>query len=190
MPREFLLIPLCVLCLIAGTAFAASAPIELGPVDISMNLNVMGDYKIEKVSSYSENHPGKGYEFSYQMYQASISNSSTQDPVRIEVHQMDAKESLNSAVPQLKDSSIGLEHCVRQSALLPMLANTNQELYTIDGREGLLMMVDEEGDEPRYIAAYSPDQENDSGTIVCIISSDLPWDATNELFQSVKTQLV
>jgi hypothetical protein len=189
MLREYLLIPFCVLCLITVTAFAADTPIELGPVNIAMNFGGMDDYKIEKGSSYSENHPGEGYEFSFQIYPASISNSSTQDLVKIEVHQMDAKQSLNTAVPKMEDISNGLEHCVRQSALLPMLANTNQELYTIDGHEGLLMMVDEGGDEPRYIAAYSPDQENGSGTIVCIISSDLPWDATDELFRSVRTQL-
>jgi hypothetical protein len=189
MPREYLLIPLCVLCLTAATAFAADTSIELGPVSITMNLDAMDDYKIEKGSSYSDNHPGKGYEFSYQIYPASISNSSTHDLVKIEVHQMDAKQSLYTAVPRMEDSSNGVEHCIRQSALLPMLANTNQELYTIDGHEGLLIMVDEGGDEPRYIAAYSPDQENGSGTIVCIISSDLPWDATDELFRSVRTQL-
>jgi hypothetical protein len=189
MPREYLLIPLCVLCLTAMIAFADGTPIELGPVNIAINLGVMDNYKIERGSSYSDNHPGEGYDFSFQIYPVSISNSSTQDLVKIEVHQMDAKQSLNTTVQQLEDSSSDLEHCVRQSALLPMLANTNQELYTIDGREGLLMMVDEGEDEPRYIAAYSPDQENGSGTIVCIISSDLPWDATNELFQSVRTQL-
>jgi len=54
----------------------------------------------------------------------------------------------------------------------------------------MLIKADEGGDEPRYIAAYSPDQENGSGKIVCIISCDLPWDDTEGLFQSVRTQLV
>lgn len=170
------------------TAFAASNPIELGPAKISMDLTAMGDYKIEKESPYTDNHPGKGYDFSYQIHTASISRGSTDDQVKVEVHQMDSQESLNSAVPQLK-GSIGLEHCVKESGLLSKRAKTDQESYTIDGREGLLMKVDEGGDEPRYIAVYSPDQENGSGTVVCIISSDLPWDATKVLFQSVRTQL-
>jgi len=189
MPREYLLIPLCVLCLTSMTALAASDSIELGPVNLSMDLMAMGNYKIEKESPYSEDHPGKGYDFSYQISTAKVSSSSTQDLVQIVVHQMDAQESLNSAVPRLKGSS-GLEHCVMESGLLSKRAKADKEPYTIDGRECLLIKVDEGGDEPRYIAAYSPDQEIDSGTIVCIISSDLPWDATNGLFQSVRTQLI
>jgi hypothetical protein len=191
MPRRYLAIVFSILCLAAATALgaASSNPIELGPVKISMDLSSMGDYKVEKDSPYTDSHPGKGYDFSYQIYPARVSNSSSDGQVNIEVHQMDSKEELSSSVMRLRGSS-GLEHCVKESGLLGKRATPGQEAYTIDGREGMLMKVDEGGDEPRYIAAYSPDLESGSGTIVCIISSDLPWNATEGLLQSVRTQVV
>ena len=52
-----------------------------------------------------------------------------------------------------------------------------------------MLTVDTGKDNPFYIAAYSPDEKDGSGSIVCIIGSDFPWETTKGILDSVKTQL-
>jgi hypothetical protein len=35
---------------------------------------------------------------------------------------------------------------------------------------------------PRYIVAYSPDEENGSGSTVCVIGSDFSWEVAEKLY--------
>jgi hypothetical protein len=63
------------------------------------------------------------------------------------------------------------------------------EQYTIDGMEGILATVDQGEKNPLYIVAYGPDQKDGSGTIVCIVGSNFPWETTKSIFDSIKAQL-
>jgi hypothetical protein len=74
--------------------------------------------------------------------------------------------------------------------LVPRRAALQTEPYQIDGREGILAKVDEGSSDPMYIAAYSPDQKDGSGTIVCIVGSNFPWKTTTALFDSMQARVV
>jgi len=64
------------------------------------------------------------------------------------------------------------------------------EPYIIDGHEGIFATVNKDRENPLYIVAYSPNQKNDSGNMVCIIGSDFPWNITKDIFDSIETQMV
>jgi len=87
------------------------------------------------------------------------------------------------------DSASGLEHCMERSNLLPVGEDIQTEPYMIDGYQGELATFNGDPENPLYIVAYSPDQKDGSGSLVCIISSDFSWETTKSLFDSVKTQL-
>lgn len=196
--KSFVVISLLCLTLAIGySASAAKETIELGPTKISMDLSALGSYSIEKGSSSSDEHKFANYSFSYTLYPASIINDKNSNQVKIEVHEMDKLERLNKPIldlsepiPQLNDS-LGLTHCVAQSALLPKSNEVRKEPYTIDGHDGILVTANNNAmqKEPVYLVAYSPDQKGDSGKIICIVSSDLPWDATKSIFDSISIEL-
>jgi hypothetical protein len=48
-----------------------------------------------------------------------------------------------------------------------------------------LATINSDPENPLYIAAWSQDQKDDAGTIVCLIGSDLPWETTKKIFDSV-----
>ena len=61
------------------------------------------------------------------------------------------------------------------------------ESYTIDGKQGILATINIDPKNPKYIVAWSPDQKGQTGTIVCLIGSDLPWETTKKIFDSVSS---
>jgi hypothetical protein len=63
------------------------------------------------------------------------------------------------------------------------------ENYTIDGHQGLLATINKDPENPLYIVAYSPDLRDGSGRTVCIVGSDLPWETTKSIFDSVSTNV-
>jgi hypothetical protein len=67
--------------------------------------------------------------------------------------------------------------------------DVQMEPYTIDGQEGILATVDRGEDDQMYIVAYSPDQKDGSGTIVCIVGSNFQWETTESIFESIEAQV-
>ena len=65
-----------------------------------------------------------------------------------------------------KHQESGLEHCIERSYLVPVGEDIDTKAYEIDGQQGLIATIEDGGDS-QYIVAYSPDQENGSGSIVC-----------------------
>jgi len=167
-------------------ALANGETIELGPAQISMDLSLLGSYSIEKGDASTLDH--KKPDFRYEIFPASINVDGTSDQVQLEIHQMSNSEPLEDSISN-KDPASGLEHCMERSNLLPVGEDIQTEPYTIDGRQGQLATFNGDPEKPLYIVAYSPDQKDGSGSIVCIVSSDFPWEATKILFDSVKTQL-
>jgi hypothetical protein len=179
---------LAAFCLISMTAgsLANGETIELGPAQISMDQSPLGSYTIEKGDVSSMDH--KKPDFRYEIFPARINVDGTTDQMQLEVHQMSISEPLDDPISN-RDPASGLEHCMERSNLLPVGEDIQTEPFAIDGHQGQLATFNGDPEKPLYIVAYSPDQEDGSGSIVCIVSSDFPWEATKSLFDSVKTQL-
>jgi hypothetical protein len=190
----------------------ASETIDLGPAHISLEPSSLGPFSVEKGETSSMAH--KEPDFQYNITSACIKVNGTAHLVQIEVHQMSLSEPLLSPIsnedhagkignyfqaltaylpdsisnndPPRRENISGLEHCMEKSNMIPIGGNIQTEPYTIDGRQGCIATINRDPENPMYIVAYSPDEQNESGTIVCIIGSDFPWEATEKLFKSVK----
>jgi hypothetical protein len=173
---------------VSGLSTAVGETIDLGPAQISMDLASIGDYSVEKESSSTADHREKGFDFAYTIYPATITAEETSGQVLVEVHEMSASMPLDAAISQ-RDTATGLEHCIEQSELVPRRAAIQTEPYQINGHDGILAKIDEGGSDPMYIAAYSPDQKDGSGTIVCIVGSNFPWETTSAIFDSIEAKM-
>jgi len=185
-----LLAALCIAGFAATIALASGETVDLGPAKVSLNLSAAGSYTIEKGESSElvHDYDEKISDFQYSIYPSTVTFDGTSDQVMVEVHKMSASEALDEQIPGRRAIS-ALEHCIEQADMMPRRAEYEAKSFTIDGHEGTLLTVDTGKDEPFYIAAYSPDEKDGSGSIVCIIGSDFPWETTKGILDSVKTQL-
>jgi hypothetical protein len=175
---------------ISAIALAAGETVDLGPASISLELEGIGAYAVEMEDSYSldHNHDPANSDFEYAIYTAGITCDEVPNQVFLEVHQMSMARPLDTPISK-KDTSNGLEHCLREADMMPRAMKVRMEPYTIDGLEGILATVDQSEKNPLYIVAFSPDRKDGSGTIVCIIGSDFPWETTKSIFDSIKVQV-
>jgi hypothetical protein len=181
-----LIVALCLISMTSAIAIATDETITLGSTSISLDLGTLGSYYVEKGNPSSEDH--KKPDFQYEIIPASIRIDGTSKQVQIEVHKMSMSEPLESPISH-KDPASGLEHCIEKSNMIPVGEDIQTEPYTIDGQQGLLATINSDPENPFYIAAYSPDNKSGSGTIVCIIGSDLPWETTKSIFDSAKIRI-
>lgn len=186
---------IAVLCFVStnwAVAVAASETIELGPARISLELGDLGSFFVENGDTSSMVH--KKPDFQYDISSASIKVNGSSHLVQIEVHRMSLSEPLLSPIskkePPRRENISGLEHCLERSNMILRGEAFQTEPFTINGRQGFMATIDSDPENPRYIVAYSPDAQNGSGTTVCIIGSDFPWEATEKLFNSVEIELV
>lgn len=185
-----LLVVLCLMGLTAAVALASGETVELGPLSISLDLSIAGAHSIEneQSSELEHNYDREGSDFSYSIFPATASYDGSSSKVMIEAHQMSEPQNLNEQISG-KEQISGLEHCIEQSEMMPRRPDYQSEAYTIDGHEGILATVNTGDTNPLYIAAYSPDESDGSGSIVCIIGSDFPWETTKSIFDSVSAQV-
>jgi len=190
MKKLKLIAALCLMISISAIALAAGETVDLGPASISMDLESVGSYAVEMEDSYSldHNYDPMNSDFEYTIYPASISCDDSPSQVLIEVHQMSMSEPLDTPISK-KDASTGLEHCIKEADMMPRGMDVQMEPYTIDGQEGILATVDRGEDDQMYIVAYSPDQKDGSGTIVCIVGSNFQWETTESIFESIEAQV-
>ena len=181
-----LLTAICLIGIASTIAIANGETIELGPASVSMDLESLGFYSIETGSVTSIEH--KDPDFIYEIIPANIQVGETYGAVQVEVHKMSTTEPLDDPISG-KHQESGLEHCIEMSNLLPKGEDIKAESYEIDGRQGLMATIGKDGEDPQYIVAYSPDKEDGSGSIVCIVASRLPWEETEKLFRSIKTEV-
>jgi hypothetical protein len=213
---------IAMLCLMSTNwtiAFAASETIELGTARISLELESLGPFSVERGETTSMVH--KNPNFQYDINSAIINVDGSPHQVQIEVHQMSLSQPLFSPIsneekdggagkiggylkglisylpspksdemPARRENISGLEHCLEMSNLIPRGEAIQTQAYTIDKREGLIATIDRDLEGPRYIVAYSPDAQNGSGTTVCIIGSDFPRNDTEKLFNSVDVEII
>lgn len=184
-----LLIIICLLDLTASLS-QASENVMLGPANVSLNLSLAGSYVLDtgESSELTHDYDRENIDFQYLIYPATASYEGTSDKILIEIHEMSISRPLDEQIPGKRQIS-GLEHCLEQSDMMPRRAEYQMEPYNIDGHEGILATVNVGDDEPFYIAAYSPDEEDGSGSIVCIVGSFFSWDITERIFKSASTQL-
>jgi len=181
-----LFIALCLMSLASTVALAASETINFGPASISLDLESIGSYTVEKGAPSSMDH--KRPDFLYEIIPASITSDSFSNQVSLEVHQMSMSVPLYESISK-KNTATGLEHCIEKSEMMPVGEDMKTENYTIDGHQGLLATINKDPENPLYIVAYSPDLRDGSGRIVCIVGSDLPWETTKSIFDSVSTNV-
>ena len=180
-----LIAALCLLSMTSAIGIATEETIKFGSASISLDLGTLESYYVEKGDPSSEDH--KKPDFQYEIIPASIRIDGTSKQVQIEVHKMSMSEPLESPISN-KDPANGLEHCIEKSNMIPVGEDILTEPYIIDGQQGLLATINSDPENPFYIVAYSPDIKSGLGTIVCIIGSDLPWDTTKSIFDSVETR--
>ncbi len=185
-----LLVALCLMGLTTTIALASSETVDVGPAKVSLDLAIAGSYTVEKgeSSELEHNHDPEIPDFQYSICPATVSFEGTSSQVMIEVHEMSASEPLDKQISGKRTISV-LEHCIEQSGILPHRADYQTKSYTIDGHEGILVTVDRGEQDPLYLAAYSPDEKDSYGSIICIVGSNFPWETTKIIFDSVITQL-
>jgi len=187
-----LLVAFCLIGFTTTIALASSEAVELGPAKVSLDLTSAGSYTVEtgESSELEHNHDPKISNFQYSIYPATVTFEGTSNQVMIEVHKMSASEPLDEQISgKGKDATSALEHCIEQSDMMTRRADYQTKSYTIDGHEGILLTVDTGETNPQYIAAYSPDEKDSSGSIICIVGSNFPWETTKSILDSVNTQL-
>lgn len=182
---KILLTVICLMSIAIAVALANGETIELGPASITMGLEELGAYDIVMGERTSTEH--KDPDFVYEIIPLSIQIDGIDEMVQIEVHRMSTTEPLDGPISG-KHQESGLEHCIERSYLVPVGEDIDTKAYEIDGQQGLIATIEDGGDS-QYIVAYSPDQENGSGSIVCIVASRFPWETTEELFRSIKTEV-
>lgn len=182
---KILLTAICLIGIALGVALANGETIELGPASITMDLEELEAYNIVMGERTSTEH--KDPDFIYEIIPLSIQIDGKDELVQAEVHRMSTTEPLDGPISR-KHQESGLEHCIERSYLVPVGVDINTKAYEIDGQQGLIATIEDGGD-LQYIVAYSPDQVSGSGSVVCIVASRLPWETTEELFRSIKTEI-
>jgi len=175
---------ICLMGMTSAAALAADETITLGPARISLDVGSIGSYVVEKGDVVSMDHEKP--RFQYEIAPANIKIDDTSAQVMLEVHQMSASEPLDSSISE-KDQATGIEHCIEKSDMMPVGEDMRTEAYTIDDHQGVLVTINSDPNNPLYIVAWSPDQKDGSGTIVCLIGSDLAWETTKKIFDSVSS---
>jgi hypothetical protein len=181
-----LIMALCLISITSAITTATGETMNIGPANISLDLGILGSYYVEKGDPTSEDH--KKPDFQYEIIPINIKVDGTSNQVQIEVHKMSMSEPLESPISR-KDQASGLEHCIEKSNMIQVGEDILTEPYTIDGQQGLLATINSDPGNPFYIVAYSPDKKSGSGTVVCIIGSNLPWETTKSIFDSAKTRI-
>ncbi len=178
----------CLTILTSAVSIAAAETIDLSTFGISMDLQGIGPYNVQKGVPSSSNHNYGGYAFAYQFFPATVTASNTDNRVEIGVFQLSNPEPLDVPIPIL-NMKTGLEHTVEESNLMPSGRDIQKQQYYIDGNKGIAMTINR-NQGPIYVAAYSPDMRDGLGKTVVIIGSDFPIDVTKSIFESVKTQSI
>ena len=192
MMRLNLLVVLCLIGITTALAPASGEDVEIGPATVSLDLSSAGSYTVEigESSELEHTYDPKISNFQYSIYPATVTFDGTSNQVMIEVHKMSASEPLDEQISsKSKDTASVFEHCIEQSNIMPRRADYLTKSYRIDGHEGVLLTVDTGESNPLYIAAYSPDEKDGYGSIICIIGSNFPWETTQRILESVNAQL-
>ena len=182
---------LVMLFLIAATpaiAIASGETIALGPAIISLDLENIGSYTIEKESVISMDHEEKDIRFQYEITPANIIIDDELGQITLEVHQMSALEPMDEPISE-RDQSTGIEHCIQKSDMIHGSREMTMEEYEVDGYDGVLATVEIDSDDPLYVLGWCLDQKDGAGSVVCVIGSDLPWETTKEIFDSISSDL-
>jgi len=194
---------LVMLFLIAATpaiAIASGETITLGPATISLDLENIGPYTIEKESVISTDHEEKDIRFQYEIIPANIIIDDTSGQITLEVHQMSTSEPMDEPISK-KDQSTGIEHCIQKSNMMPGGQEMTMKEYEVDGYDGVLATIENdsnnplsalgltESNDPLYVLGWCLDQKDGAGSVVCVIGSDLPWETTKEIFDSISSDL-
>jgi hypothetical protein len=218
MKIKILIAMLCLMSTNWAVAVAASETIELGNARISLELWNLGPFSVEKGDTSSTVHKEPDFRYdiasatikvkgSSHLVQIEVHRMSLSEPLFSPIPNEETtgnegkissylKElttylpnTISNRMPTRRENISGLEHCLKMSNLIPRGEAIQTESYAIDKQQGFMTTIVRDKEDPRYIVAYSPDAQNGSGTTICIIGSDFPWNDTEKLFKSVEIEL-
>ena len=216
---KILIAVLCLMSTNWAVAVAAGETIELGTARISLELGSLGPFSVEKGDTSSMVHKKPDFQYDItsasikangtsHLVQIEVHQMSLSEPLLSPISNEETASNtgkignyfqaltaylpgpISNKEPLRRENISGLEHCLEMSNMIPRGEAIQTEAYTIDGRQGCMATINSDPENPRYIVAYSPDEQSGSGTTVCIIGSDFPWEATEKLFNSVEIELV
>ena len=216
---KILIAVLCLMSTNWAVAVAAGETIELGTARISLELGGLGPFSVEKGDTYSMVHKKPDFQYDItsasikangtsHLVQIEVHQMSLSEPLLSPISNEETVGNIgkignyfqaltaylpgpiSNKEPLRRENISGLEHCLEKSNMIPTGEAIQTELYTIDGRQGCNATINGDSKNPLYIVAYCPDEQSGSGTNVCIIGSDLPWEDTEKLFNSVEIELV
>ncbi len=164
----------CLICTALMAAVSAEE-ISLDPVTVNLDLGDLEDYTIDEGDAIETSHCER-LEFDYMIYPATIEGGDGR--IELEVHVLDEPMKITPWV---------LEHCILTAGFASLTEDDEGagESFTMDGHDAV-MMTTSDGDQTVYCAIYSPDEEGGWGSLLVLMNSDLPWDVTKTIFESVE----
>jgi len=149
--------------------------ISLDVVTIDLDLGDLEDYSIEEGDVIETSHCERPM-FDYSVYPALIKSNAGR--IELEVHELDEPMEMTAWV---------LEHSLI-TAGLPSLTEDLEgagESFTIDGHDAIMVTAND-GEKTVYGAIYSPDEVDGWGSLLFLISCDLPEEVTEAIFESIE----
>jgi hypothetical protein len=162
------------ICATPMTAVSAEE-ISLDPVTVNLGLGNLEDYAIDEGDAIETKHCERP-KFDYSVYPVSIESDAGR--IELEVHVLDEPVEMTAWVLEHSLITAGL------SSLTEELEGSG-ESFTMDGHDAI-MMTTNDGEKTVYGAVYSPDEVDGWGILLFLISSDLPLDVTETIFESVE----
>jgi len=175
MMTKFRKLGLTFLICTALMAAVSAEEISLGPVTVNLDLEVLEGYTIDVGDAIEASHC-KRPEFDYMIYPVTIESDDSQ--IELEVHELDEPMEMTPWVLEHSLITAGLP------SLTPKLEGAGAS-FTVDGHDAILVTA-KDGDKTAYGAIYSPDEGEGWGRLLFLISSDLPWDVTEIVFESIE----
>jgi hypothetical protein len=146
---------------------------SLGPATISLDLSAISG-QLEAKDPIQGFHNSHECKFDYTLYPAAISGS--EGTVALELYHL--------AKP-LEMTADLLEHCIERSMLMPF--DGQAQPYSIDGCTSVLVegYADKGESQPMYVVALG----SQNGDACLVVSSSLPWEISEEIFQSIRLSI-
>jgi len=162
---------------ICSFAPAGAQTVTLGQASISLDLDLMGEHQVQIEDPLEDFHKSPKEKFYYTIYPATVTSDAGQ--IILELHVLEEALEVDSWL---------LEHCIEESDLAPY--EMQSEPMTFDGHSGVLVkgFSDSGGNDPRYLASFSPDGDSGWGKIFLIVGSDLPWDSSAAIFDTLQVE--
>lgn len=173
--KKFEILGLSIMLFAGFAAIAAAEDLTLGTAQISLDTSGLGDCSVDTGDPIDDYHDSPRCDFGYTLYPSTI--SSEDGRITLELFQLDQTCDVTQDL---------LEHCVSESDLAPY--GTEVEPFTVNGHAGIMAKgyADEAQTKTLYVAAFSPEGDSGPAKTFMIVGSDLSWDLTSSILDSLE----